>query len=563
MSINKTANKEKRFIGVAWPYVNGDLHIGHLAGYLLPADIFARYSRSAGYDVLMVSGSDCFGTPITIEADKQGESPKNIVKKYHSKDVYLFKRILHLSYDIYTKTNTQNHISVVQDMFLKLLENGLISINTTKQYYSPIDKKFLPDRYVEGECKNCGFLEARSDQCDNCGKVLDTGDIKNPISKLTGANVELRDTQHYFINWPKLEKNIEEYVNKNGQQWKKWVFAETLGWLKQGLKPRAITRDLDWGVPLPIKRMPKNLIINNIENKRLYVWFDAVIGYLSASILWSKETGKNWEIFWKDNSTRHYYFMGKDNLIFHTIFWPGQLMGYDKNLKLPDIVSINMFLNLDGNQFSKSRGVTISIEEIVRKFGNDSVRFYLTLIMPEIKDSSFNWNDFYKQNDDILVGNLGNFIHRVLSISFNSGTKQLVKTEINSKIKSNITNAFNKSHEYLNNCEFKKYLNSILDLSTVGNQYLNDIKLWEIRKSNKLKFDQELVQLFSIIISIGYLISPLMPESSDKIFKMIGLETNMPWPNHNYEIDNIRDLLSKVKINKKPIILFSKITTKY
>src|SRR3990167_911865 len=382
------------FVGVAWPYVNGELHIGHLAGYLLPADIYAKYNRSIGNNVLMVSGSDCFGTPITVEADKQATLPKEIANLYHKRNVFLFKEILGLSFDIYTRTDTDHHIKITQEFFLNFLEKGYIFSSKTKQYFSDKENKFLPDRYIEGRCGKCDSLNARGDQCDNCGKLFEVGELINPRSKLNGFKVSLRDTEHYFIDWAKLQPQIEKYVKGNGHKWKKWVYQETLGWLNKGLKPRAVTRDIDWGVPLPIEKITKNKLIENIENKRLYVWFDAVIGYLSASMLWSKEeqNGEKWKEFWYNPDSEHIYFMGKDNLIFHTIFWPAQLMVKDVNLHLPDVQSVNMFLNLDGVQFSKSKGITLRIEDIVNHYGNDPVRFYLTAIMPEVSDSSFEWS---------------------------------------------------------------------------------------------------------------------------------------------------------------------------
>lgn len=550
---------EKRFIGVAWPYVNGELHIGHLAGYLLPADIFARFSRLTGHEVLMASGSDCFGTPITVEADRKGVSPKEIVEIYHAKDIHLFKDVLDLSYDIYTKTETENHTKVTQDVFLKLLENGFIFIDSTKQYYSPQDKKFLPDRYVEGTCKNCGFTEARSDQCDQCGKVLEQGDLENPKSKLSGGIVELKDTKHYFLDWPRLQPKIEKYVKSVGGDWKKWVYQETLGWLKIGLKPRAISRDLDWGIPIPVDRMRKDMVVEGVEHKRLYVWFDAVIGYLSASILWSKETGKDWKSFWKSPDTKHYYFMGKDNLIFHTIFWPGQLMGYDPSLNLPDVPSINMFLNLDGKQFSKSRGISISIEDIIEKYGNDAVRFYLTLIMPEIRDSSFTWEGFYNKNNDVLVGNFGNFIHRVLSMAQSINLEDILKVDLNKITIKEIQDAFTKSRNFLDKCEFRNYLEVVLNLSSYGNKYMTDEKIWELKKNSPDKFNDVLKQLYAIILSLSYLTLPLMPSTANKIFDMLGLKNDNLWPASGDEISKIESQLKQLNNNSRPSILFSKI----
>lgn len=552
--------KSKKLIAVAWPYVNGDIHIGHLAGYLLPADITARFFRATGNDVLMVSGSDCHGTPITIEADKKGLTPQKVVDTYHQRVVHLFNDILDLSFDLYTQTNTDHHIKVVQDIFLKLLKKDLISVDITKQYYSKKENKFLPDRYVEGTCGFCDFTEARSDQCDHCGQLLDHKTLKNPKSKLSGQSVNLKDSQHYFIDWSKMEGKIGEYVKKNGPSWKKWVENETLGWLKQGLKKRAITRDINWGVPLPIDQIPKEKRINNMEEKRIYVWFEAVIGYLSASQLWAKENKGNWQEYWKNPDASHYYFMGKDNLVFHTIFWPGQLMAYDKELHLPDLQSINMFLNFDGKQFSKSRGVTINTKEIVEKYGNDPVRFYITLIMPENKDSSFNWSDFFNKNNEILVGNLGNFIHRTLSILHQQDISTIASQKISKETKEEIIKAFNLSRSNLEKCHFRHYLETILNLSTYGNKTINKEKLWEIKKTNPEKFQLISKDLYAIIISLGFLLIPLLPSSSQKIFKLLNLSYQTIWPEKDQEIKNIETLINQINTSVKPEPLFNKIT---
>lgn len=552
-------NTSKKLIAVAWPYVNGDIHIGHLAGYLLPADITARYFRAIGKDVLMVSGSDCHGTPITIEAEKRNVSPQKIVDMYHGKVVHLFKDVLDLSFDVYTQTDTDQHIKVVQDIFLKLLEKDYIIIDTTKQYYSKEEKRFLPDRYVEGTCKFCGYKEARSDQCDQCGRLLDHKSLKDPLSKLSNQPVQLKETQHYFIDWPKLEKQILSYVQENGSHWKKWVEQESLGWLKQGLKPRAITRDIDWGIPLPIKQIPADKRLKNIENKRIYVWFEAVIGYLSASQLYTKQGKGNWEDFWKTDDATHYYFMGKDNLVFHTIFWPGQLMAYDSELHLPDVNSINMFLNLDGKRFSKSRGVTIDTKKIVEKYGNDPVRFYLTTIMPETKDSSFVWPDFFAKNNEVLVGNLGNFIHRTLSLANQVDIKSVTKHSISSETSKIISQTFTQSHQSLTACRFRQYLERVLKLSTYGNKIINHEKLWEIKTTNPDKFASILNDLYAIIITLGFLISPLMPTSSRQIFKLLGLSAPKLWPEKGKELEDISSLIKQIDTSIKPGPLFNKI----
>lgn len=548
--------KRNIFIGVAWPYVNGNLHIGHLAGYLLPFDICARFHRAIGNNVLVASGSDCFGTPITIEADKRGVTPKEIVEEYHEKDVDLFKNVLGLTYDIYTKTDHPNHKQVTQDIFISFLENDLIIIKTSEQYYSPSQKRFLPDRYVIGECGYCGFKGSRSDQCDNCGKLLSQEDLKNPKSNLNDEVVELKETEHYYVDWTKLQPKLEEFVKDNGPQWRNWIYKETLGWFKEGLQPRAITRDIDWGVEIPVDRIPKDKLIDNVKNKRFYVWFDAVIGYLSASILWSKEGNGNWKDFWFDEDSKHYYFMGKDNLVFHTLFWPGQLMVYDENLHLPDIEAINQFLNFEGKQFSKSRGHVIDTREIIEKYGNDRVRFYLTLTMPETRDTIFSWDDFKEKVNGILVANLGNFIHRSLSIGKDSNISLISKLEISSDVSSAIEKAFKDAKLYLDNCEFRNYLDVVLSLSSFGNKYFDTNEVWVQKKNDSEAFQNSLANLYFIILSLGYLISPMLPEASENLFKQLDVDSGKLWPE---DIGDIKTLLLYIDTTVKPTPLFEKI----
>ncbi len=530
-------------IGVAWPYVNGDLHIGHLAGYLLPADICARYNRIVGNDVLMVSGSDCFGTPITVEAEKRNLTPQDIVDEYHKKDVDLFLNKLNLTYDLYTKTQNENHIKVTQDIFIKMLEEGYIVVDTQEQYYSPKDDKFLPDRYVVGTCPYCGYEDSRSDQCDNCGKLIGHGELIDPVSTLTKESVELKESDHYFVDWTALQDKLTKYIDKVSGEWKEWVKNETYGWLNEGLKPRAITRDIEWGVPIPIDRIPEDKLVSNPERKRIYVWFDAVIGYYSASLAWAKMNDGDWEKFWKDSKAdkrlKHYYYMGKDNLVFHTMFWPGQLMTYDPKLHLPDVVSINMFLDFGGKQFSKSRGVTIPIDEFVEEFGNDATRFYLTLIMPETRDSSFKWDDFEEKVNGILVANLGNFIHRVLSIGKNTKSSSLEDIDVWQEISDRVVLAFENSQKRLENSEFRAYLNEILELSAFGNSIVDREKLWELKKTDEERFNDVLKQLYVVIMALKYLMTPLLPHAVQRLAEMTSTEIPQKW-----ELDDLTGVFS-------------------
>ncbi len=554
-------------IGVAWPYVNGELHIGHLAGYLIPADIYARYNKLVGNNVLMVSGSDCFGTPITVEADKRGKHPQDIVDEYHAKNLELLLNTLHLSYDLYTKTQTEQHIKITQDIFVALLENGYIDIQETEQYYSPTENKFLPDRYVIGECPFCGYKDSRSDQCDNCTKLIPAGELKNAISNLSKSPVELRSTQHYFVLWDKLQPNLQKYVDQHSEAWKPWVKTETYGWLNNGLKPRAITRDLDWGVPIPLDRIPEEKRIKHAENKRIYVWFDAVIGYYSASLSWAEQqnTPDAWRQFWFDNEStiaghelKHVYFMGKDNLVFHTLFWPGQIMVFNRELHLPDVVSVNMFLDLDGQKFSKSRGVTVDSGLFAKKFGNDTMRFYLTQIMPETSDASFTWQDFKDRVNGDLVGNLGNFIHRVLSIVYSQAPEIKAISE-DSPTALIIKAHFSKVRSSLDMCNFREYLSEVLLLAAYGNKLVNTEEVWNLKAKDEAKFNQVMTDLVAIVLALGYLIGPLMFDASNKVLSSLSIENHPKWPEVGTEVSFVNDILKSVALKEKPTPLFKKL----
>jgi len=362
------------------------------------------------------------------------------------------------------------------------------------------------------------------------------------------------------LNWAKLQPKLNEYVKNVGKNWKDWVLQETNGWLTEGLKARPVSRDIDWGVEIPKDRLPKDKIIENIENKRLYVWFDAVIGYYSASLLWAKENKADWQQFWYGDNLKHYYFMGKDNLVFHTLFWPGKLIVYDPKLHLPDVVSINMFLNLGEEQFSKSRGIVIEVKEIIEKYGNDRVRFYLTLIMPELRDSSFVWKDFEEKVNGILVSTIGNFIHRTLSIGNSININEVAKNDLTSDVEKIIVNSFEKAKNHLENCEFRNYLEVIINLCSFGNKFFDMEKIWDLKKTDAEKFKYDLKQLYSLIVTCGLLIMPIMPEASVKLFDMLGVEAPRFWPEFGDEIGEVNNIIMKIDTSIHPKTLFEKIS---
>jgi len=545
--------KQNIFIGVAWPYVNGELHIGHLAGYLIPADIYARFHRYIGNNVLMVSGSDCHGTPITVEAEKRHLTPKEVVDLYHPKHKELFD-FYNLSFDIYTKTTTVNHKRVVHEIFIRLAKNGYIYKKRSFQYFSSIENRFLPDRYVEGICPYCKFPNARGDQCEKCGKILEEGMLIKPRSKLTGHPVKLKETEHYYFNLPKLEPFLKKYVMEKGPSWRDWVYKETLGWLKEGLKPRCITRDINWGVKIPIKFLPPELRIKNVKNKRIYVWFEAVIGYLSASIEWAKGSNK-WRDFWySKEGTSHYYFMGKDNLVFHTLFWPAQLYGAYKDIHLPDYPIINHFLTLEGRPFSKSRNIFISAKYIGKKYGVDPVRFYLTLIMPETSDSNFSWSDFVETNNNVLIGTFANFIHRTLKLA--SHIRNFSGKEVENKVAIETEKLLKKSREYLLNCQFKAYAKTIINIANFGNKYLQQYSPWEFDRNSK-EFKRVMTNALLIVLAINLACEPLIPSTNKKLAKMLGIKIET-WPEREI-IRYLKSFIPKIKI-KNPKPLFNKIT---
>ena len=398
----------KVLVCVAWPYANSPIHLGHVAGSLLPPDLFSRYRRLRGDEVLMVSGSDQHGTPITVRAEKEKVTPLEVAERYHGINKKAIED-LDIEFSLFTKTHTENHIKVVSDVFLDLLQKGHLYEKSTLQYYCPSCEKFLPDRYVEGTCPACGNEKARGDQCEQCGKPFEGGELQGAKCVHCTTVPELRETKHHFIRLSAFQERLIDWV-KDKPYWRPSVQLFTQNWLEAGLEDRPITRDMEWGVPVPLPGQ---------EGKVIYVWFDAVIGYLSASMEWAQRSGDPdaWKAYWTDPQVRSYYFLGKDNIPFHTIIWPAILMGRG-GLNLPYDVPANEFLTFKGDKVSKSRGTTIDIPSLLKTYEPDIIRYYVAANMPENKDADFSWEDFETKVNNELVATLGNYYHRVLSFTY-------------------------------------------------------------------------------------------------------------------------------------------------
>jgi methionyl-tRNA synthetase len=509
---------ERIFIGVAWPYANGSLQLGHIAGANLPADIFARYHRLKGNEVLMVSGSDQHGTPITIEAEKRGQTPKEVVDHYQREFTDCWRKI-GITWDLYTSTGTANHTEVAQDIFLKLLEKGYLYKDTMSQFYCAKCQRFLPDRYVEGKCPACGAAGARGDQCDVCGKPLNATELINPYCRICKTTPVLKDSEHFFLKLSAFQERLQKWAEENKARWRPNVYGLTQRYLKEGLRDRAITRDIDWGVPVPVK---------GFENKRLYVWFEAVIGYLSASKQWAKEIAGNenkWRDFWEDKSAKTYYFMGKDNIPFHTIIWPAMLMGYG-GLNLPADVPANEFLNIEGRKLSKSRNWAVWLPDYLSRYDPDPLRYVLSINMPETSDTDFSWREFVRRNNDELVATYGNLVNRVLTFTYKNfegkvpqpGALDDADREIQAKARSTIA----EMDDNLAGCRFKLSILRAMELAQAANRYLDAKSPWKTIKQDRQAAATSLYIALTVITQLKMLLYPFMPFSSAKVHEYLG-----------------------------------------
>jgi methionyl-tRNA synthetase len=515
----------------AWPYANGPRHIGHVSGFALPCDMFARYQRMAGNKVLMVSGTDEHGTPIQVQADAEGVTARELADRYNrviAEDL----TSLDMSYDLFTRTTTANHYAVVQEIFKGLYDNGYIFTKIAMGAISPSTGRTLPDRYIEGTCPICGYEAARGDQCDNCGNQLDPVDLINPRSRINGETPVFAETEHFFLDLPAFADALGTWLQSKSGLWRPNVLKFSLNLLSD-LKPRAYTRDLDWGVPVPLDGWRER------PDKRIYVWFDAVVGYLSASIEWARRHGDPdaWRPWWQSPDAESYYFMGKDNIVFHAEIWPAMLLGYDGKgsrggspgalgeLKLPTEVVASEFLTMEGRQFSTSRSVVIYVRDFLERYDVDALRYYVAVAGPETQDTDFTWSEFIRRNNDELLANWGNLVNRTVSFAARSigaipEAGQL--TDADRQIIERSRLAFGQVGDELSRSRFKAAITGVMRTLAEANKYLSDQAPWKLRESDAERMRTILHVALQLVDDGKTLMTPFLPKSSQRVYEMLG-----------------------------------------
>ena len=536
-----TSSKQKILVAPAWPYAAGKRHLGHVVGFAVPADIYARYHRLRGNDVLMVSGTDEHGTPVMVTADREGVSPREIAERYNAlirEDL----RDLGISYDCFTRTTTHNHARVTTDVFRTLYDHGCLIEQATLGAFSASTGNTLPDRYIEGTCPICGYPEARGDQCDNCGNQLDPVDLINPRSIIDGSTPEFRETKHLFLDLPKFADRLRPWIESKAS-WRPNVRNFSLS-LVEELKPRAMTRDIDWGIPVPVEGYPP-------ETKRIYVWFDAVIGYLSAAVEWAQNVGEPdaWREWWQNPDARHFYFMGKDNIVFHTVIWPAELLGYDGggelasgrgDLHLPDEVVASEFLTMEGKQLSTSRAIAIYVRDVLERYDPDPVRYFLTAAGPETQDSDFSWAEFLRRNNDELLANWGNLVNRTLTNAYrNFGEVPAAEelTDDDRKTLAAVAAGFENVGGLIEESRFRAALAEAMRLSSVGNQYVDHQAPWAVIKENRERAATILHVALRIVDTLKVMFTPFLPFTSQRLHEFLGYEGWLAGPLEFREIE--------------------------
>ncbi len=516
-------SKEKILVTSALPYANGPIHLGHLSGAYLPADIYVRYKRLKGDDIIFISGSDEHGVPITITADKEGVKPQVIIDRYHEANKKAFEQF-GMSFDNYSRTSLPVHHETAKDFFLEFYNRKILVEKKTNQFYDEKAKMFLPDRYVEGTCPICGYEQARSDECENCGSLYDPSELLNPKSKITGETPSLKETSHYYFPLGKYQPALEKYVEEMNEKygWKDNVLKYCRGWFKEGLKDRAITRDLDWGIKVPV---------DSAAGKVIYVWFEAVLGYISSTKEYSQKKGEPdlWRKYWQDPETKYIAFIGKDNIVFHTIIFPAILMAWNESGKeqycLPQNVPANEFLNFEGKKFSKSRNWGIDVIDFLKIFPADPLRYTLAANLPETRDTDFYWKEFQARNNNELADIFGNLINRTFTFvhkHFDGKVPARGKTEkIDDELLKLISEYPAKISSLFENYKIKEGVLEIMNLARAGNKYFNDSEPWKTVKSDKEKCATTLNICLQTIYTLAELFFPVIPGSSEKLFKML------------------------------------------
>ncbi len=549
--------KEKVLVTSALPYANGPIHLGHLSGAYLPADIYVRYKRLKGDDVLYVCGSDEHGVPITITAEKEGVTPQVIIDRYHNLNKSAFEKF-GMSFDIYSRTSLPIHHKTAQEFFLNFYEQGILNEKKTLQFFDEKVKMFLPDRYVEGTCPKCGYEEARSDECEKCGALYDPSELINPKSKITGETPSLRETSHWYFPLGKFQMRLEDYVKEMSEKygWKDNVIQYCNSWFKDGLRDRAVTRDLDWGVKVPLP---------DSEGKVLYVWFEAVLGYISATKQLGEERGDPdlWKKYWQTDDTKYIAFIGKDNIVFHTIIFPSMLMawndGNEDKYILPQNVPANEFLNFEGKKFSKSRNWGIDVHEFLEIFPPDPLRYTLAANLPENKDTDFYWKEFQARNNNELADILGNFVNRTFIFAhkhFNGEVPARENlSEMDKEMLTMLEAAPDKIGDLIERYKLKDAVLEMMNVARAANKYFNDSEPWKTIKTDKQKGANTINICLQTIYTLAELFSPVIPFTSDKLFKSLNSK-----PTDWYEAGK-SVLPAGTKLNKGEI-LFTKIDDK-
>ena len=516
---------EHILVAIAWPYANAEIHVGNLTGSHLPGDIFARYNRLRGRSVAMVSGSDSHGTPVTIKADAENTTAQAVYERYHEGFLDLLQQV-GITYDLFTTTHTENHFSVSQRMFLALKKNNFLYTEKQLQWYSPSLKRFLPDRYVEGTCYICGYDKARSDQCDKCGTLLDPAKLIDPRCKIDGSTPELRETEHFFLDLGQLQGQVEDYLKTRESFWRPNVLRQSLGQMQaDALHGRAITRDLDWGIPVPVEGW---------QGKCLYVWFEAVIGYLSAAIEYGKLTGDSeaWRKWWQDPAARSYYFIGKDNIPFHAIIWPAELLGVGTDfdpeaaLTLPYNIPANEFMNLEGQKISGSRSWAVWGRDFLSRYDPDPLRYYLTVNMPETRDSDWDWEDFYHKNNDELVATWGNLSNRVLPMIFRQWEGIVPDpgelTPLEKELIAEVEKGFDSLAAEYEAVNLRAALAEGMRIASLVNKYLDTTAPWIAIKTDRQAAARAVFVALRAIDSLKIMLAPVLPFTCEKLNNFLG-----------------------------------------